>query len=101
MTSQIFYKINQKSKRVKFEAAKDYRGNSKSTMPYEEVVVISELYPDNLFLVHKNMIFDRNSVCDSSYNVYKFDKEGNFISEEDIKELGLNFFRTMKEIKKL
>ena len=68
-------------------------------MPYEEVVVLSDMFPDNIFLVHKNLIFERNSIGDSSYDVFSFDKEGNFLEEKD--GLSKEFFRTMKVVKKL
>ena len=47
------------------------------------------------------MIFDRNSVCDSSYDVYSFDRNGNYVRKEEVEELGRDFFTTMKVIKKL
>jgi hypothetical protein len=47
------------------------------------------------------MIFDKRALCDSSYNVYKFDKDGNYLNQEDVKDLGLEFFRTFKVLKKL
>jgi hypothetical protein len=101
MTSELINKINQKSKQAKFEASRNYRSNAISCMPYEEVVVLSPKYPDFIFLVHKNMIFDRNSVCDSSYDVYSFDRNGNYVRKEEVEELGRDFFTTMKVIKKL
>jgi hypothetical protein len=70
-------------------------------MLYEQEVVLSPKYPDFIFLVHKNIIFDKSSVCDSSYDVFTFDKQGNYLKTEDVKDLGREFFRTMKVIKKL
>jgi hypothetical protein len=101
MTSELINKINIKSKRAKFDASRNYRSNGISCVPYEEVVVLSEKYPDFIFLVHKNMIFDRNSVCDSSYDVYSFDRNGEYVRKEDVEEIGRDFFTTMKVIKKL
>lgn len=101
MTSEIMHKINTKSKQAKFMASKDFKKNSHTSVPFEESVVVSPKYPDSIFLVHKNMVFDRSSLCDSSYDVFTFDKEGNFIKSEDVKDLGLEFFRTMKVLKKL
>ena len=78
----LISKITQKSKLAKFDASKNYRSNATSTMPYEELIVLNNKYPDFIFLVHKNIIFERNSITDSSYHVYSFDKQGNFVREE-------------------
>jgi hypothetical protein len=101
MTSEIIYKIDTKSKQVKFLASRNFKKNTHTTVPFEELIVLSPKFPDSFFLVHKNMVFDRSSLCDSSYDVFKFDEEGNFIKTEDVKDLGLEFFRTMKVLKKL
>jgi hypothetical protein len=101
MTSEILYKINEKSKRAKFESSKNFKQNTHTSMLYEQEVVLSPKYPDFIFLVHKNIIFDKSSVCDSSYDVFTFDKQGNYLKTEDVKDLGREFFRTMKVIKKL
>jgi len=101
MTSEIIRKIDQKSKQVKFQAARNFKTNTITKVPFEQEIGTSVMFPDFLYLVHKNMIFDKRALCDSSYDVFKFDKDGNFISEEDVKELGLEFFRTFKIIKKL
>jgi hypothetical protein len=101
MTSEILHKINSKSKQAKFTASRGFKKNTHTSVPVEEVIVLSPKYPNFIFLVHKNMIFDRSSLCDSSYDVLSFDKEGNFIKSEDVKDLGREFFRTMKVLKKL
>jgi hypothetical protein len=44
------------------------------------------------------MIFERGSIADSSYDVYSFDKEGNYVRKEDMDR---TFFRNMKVLKKL
>jgi hypothetical protein len=101
MTSEILYKINEKSKRAKFESSKNFKLNTHTSMLYEQEVVLCPKYPDFIFLIHKNIIFDKKSVCDSSYDVFTFDKQGNYLKTEDVKDLGHEFFRTMKVIKKL
>ena len=99
MTSELINKINQVSKKEKLNASKNYRSNSNSSVPYEELVVES---PDGkIYLVHKNMIFGRSSICDSSYTVFSFDENGNLLKQENVEELGRGFFRTMKIIKKI
>ena len=62
MISDLITKIRQKSKLLKFESSRNYRSNAKSEVPYEELIVLNPEYPDFIFLVHKNMIFDRNSI---------------------------------------
>lgn len=101
MTSEILHKINTKSKQAKFKASRDFKRNTHTSVPFEEVVVLSPMHPDAIFLVHKNMVFDKSSLCDSSYDVFSFDKEGNYKKTEDVKDLGREFFRTMKVLKKL
>jgi hypothetical protein len=101
MTSEILHKINTKSKQTKFQASKDFKRNTHTIVPFEEIVVVSPKYPDSFFLVHKNMVFDKSSLCNSSYDVFSFDKEGNYKKTEDVKDLGLDFFMSMKVLKKL
>ena len=101
MTSDLINKIDQKSKIEKFKASKNYKPHGRACVPYEELVVLSPIHPDFIFLVHKNMIFERNSVCDSSYDVYSFNKQGELVKKEDVSELGKEFFHTMKVVKKL
>ena len=45
-----------------------------------------------------DMIFERNSICDSSYDVWKFDENGNLLQKENIEELGGKFFWKTKVI---
>jgi hypothetical protein len=97
MNSNIFDIITRKSNRIKLDSSRKYNSRGYSCVPYEAIIVENEEYPDNYFLVHKNMIFE-TGLCDSSYDVYKFDKEGNLISKEDYTK---SFFRTMKVIKKI
>ena len=98
MTSELINKINQHSKLSKFNASKDYRSNSKSCVPYKEYIVTNEKYPNKYFLIHENMIFDRNSICDSSYDIWSFDENGDLIKKEDTQELGFEFFWNKKHI---
>jgi len=97
----LISKITQKSKSEKLQASLNYSSNAKSTMPYEELIVTNNKYPNFIFLVHKNMIFERNSISESSYRVYCFDKQGNLVREEDPNKLGFEFFKDMRIIKKI
>ena len=98
-TQELLDKIEKKAKNFRFEVVKKYRPNSTSVMPFEEVIVFSKEYPDFLFLVHKNYIFDRNSYSDTSYEVFSFDKQGNYVRKESVEELGSEFFKNMKVLK--
>ena len=62
MTSEIINKINQKSKQVKFEASRNFKSNTNTCVPYEEEIGMSPLFPEFIYLVHKNMIFDKRVV---------------------------------------
>lgn len=98
---ELLDKVEKKAKEFRFKATRNYRSNAKSFYPYEEIIVKNEKYPDFLFLVHKNMIFERNSISDSSYDVFTFDMNGNYVKRESVEELGHDFFRDMKVIKKV
>ena len=97
----LISKITQKSKLEKFDASKKYKSNGNCSMPYEEIIVLNSKYPDFIFLVHKNIMFERNSISDSSYCVFSFDKKGNFVRQENPTELGFQFFKDMRIIKKI
>lgn len=101
MTSDLINKITAKSKQALFEASRSYKGHARSSMPYEQEIVVVDKYPDFIFLVQKNMIFERNSISDSSYDVFSFDKNGNYVRKEDVADLGWDFFKDMKVIKRL
>lgn len=98
MTTELISKINEKSKQEKFKASRDYRSNARSCVPYKEYVVVHEEHPNKFFLVHENMIFERNSICDSSYDVWSFDEKGNLLQKENMEELGGKFFWKTKVI---
>jgi len=99
MTSNLIDKITRKSKNMLFEFSKAYRTQGKSCLPYEEVIATHPEYPEFYFLVHKNMVFDKGSICDSSYSVFSFDKEGEFVRKED--EQPVSFFRKLQNVKKI
>jgi hypothetical protein len=101
MTLDLISKITKKAGQLLFHASRAYRGNAKSSMPYEQDIVFSDLYPDKLFLVVKNMLFERNSISDSSYSVHSFDQNGDYLKVEDIEELGNDFFRSMQVVNKI
>jgi hypothetical protein len=101
MTSEKITKIVSKAKQMRFEASRGYKPNRPSIMPYEQLIVVSNQYPDFIFLVNVNMHLDRNTIDDSSYDIISFDKNGNFVRREDVSDFNKSFFREMKVIKKV
>jgi hypothetical protein len=101
MTSEKIDKIVSKAKQMRFQASKGYKAHATSSLPYEQLIVVSTDYPDFIFLVNKNLHFERNSINDSSYDVISFDKEGNYVRKEDVSDFDTKFFRDMKVIKKV
>ena len=100
MTSD-YKNITIKSKAILLQASRDYNAQGNSCVPYEELIIYNDKYPEFLFLIHKNMLFAKGSICDTSYNVFTFDKDGNYVKKEDVEGLGREFFRNMKVLKKL
>lgn len=92
-------KIVRKSKNLLWESSRAYNSQGRSCVPYEELIVSSPRYPEQYFLVHKNMIFEKGTICDSSFSVFSFDKDGNLLDKEDITDT--EFFRTMQVLKKI
>ena len=101
MTTQALNKIEAKSRQLMFLASKNWHNQRKCEVPAKNIIVSSPLYPEKLFLVHENIVFNAGSISDSSYGVYSFDKDGTFIREEDAQELGRPFFSKMKTIKQI
>jgi hypothetical protein len=98
MILEMINKIIRKSKGFKFESSRAYKAKGESTVPYEEKIVLSSKYPDFIFLVHSNMIFLGDRQVDSSYDVFSFNKQGEFVRKEDVIELGKDFFKDMKVV---
>jgi len=96
MISQIaLSKITTKSKNLKWDASRGYHPIQESSVPYAEKIVVHEGKP---YLVHENMIFTKGSIDSSSYTVYEFDEEGDFMGEVDTANLPDNFFYTIELI---
>ena len=100
-SSELIKKVEQKAKEIRFKAIRNYHQTNRSSYPYEEVIVMSDEYPKFVFFVQKNAIFERNSISDSSYDVFSFDMDGNFVRKESVEELGHDFFKNMKVLKKI
>ena len=61
MTLEKINKIVSKAKQMRFEASRGYN-NGISTIPYEQLIVVSKEYPNFIFLVNKNLHFKRMHV---------------------------------------
>jgi hypothetical protein len=101
MTSEKIDKIASKAKEMRFQASRGYSTHAASSLPYEQLIVVCDDYPDFIFLVNKNMHFERNSINNSSYDIISFDKNGDYVKKEDVADFDRSFFRDMKVIKKV
>lgn len=88
--NEILDKIKGKARVLKFHAE---RGNNENYMLAVKQMEIctSPAFPDFFFVVCENMIFKGNKLDDSSYSIYSFDKDGNYLEEHNIKELPAAF----------
>jgi len=98
MTLETLNKISTASKHLCFNKSRGHKHQIPMTVPYEQLIVENAAYPDRIFVVHKCMNFNAKSLDDSSYKVYSFDMEGEYIKEE---KMGATFFRDMVVLKKI
>lgn len=101
MTSRLLNKIDMFSKDLKMKMCFDFKPNTISGYPYEQLVCECPLYPKHYFLVHKNVIFNKGTYHDAEYDIHKFDKDGEYVGQVDLVKLDNRFFSNMKEIKYL
>ena len=99
MTSTI-NKIIHKAHNLRLKSSLGYNGKD-DCVPFAEYIIDSPKFPNFYFLVTENMIFKHNYLDDSCYKVYSFDANGDFIREENPKELGRLFFKKMNILKKI
>ena len=81
--------MTSKSKNLKWEANKAYHPTQESSVVYGEKIA---QYGDKNFVIHENMIFKGGSIADSSYSVYSFDEEGEYLGPIKLQELPDDFF---------
>lgn len=96
MTSEILNKISTVSKHLCFSKTRGHEHQRLMVVPYEQLIVKNEKYPDKIFLIHKCLNFSSKSLDDSSYHVYSFDMNGENRNEE---KMGSVFFRDMVVLK--
>lgn len=93
----LLNKIISKAKNFRLQASKNYKNQGITVVPYESIIAYSEKFPENLFLINKNIIFDK-SIEDSSYDIWKFDEKANY-KKIDAIEFDKDFFMNLKTIK--
>lgn len=99
MILELINKIDQFSREKKLQASLKYRSSKPACVPFEEFIAVSPSEENKVYLVHKNIIFENNSICDSSYTIYVFDENGNYLKEE--KDIEKSFFNSLEVVKKL
>jgi len=97
MTSDLKNKIESTARHLRFQGSKDHRSQGPSKVNYESDIAFNMNYPNNLFLINKNMIFDKG-LEDSSYDVFKFEEDGSY-KKVPTESLSFEFFNNLKVIK--
>ena len=95
----LISKIESKAKNFLFFNSKNYKNQGESLMPYESIIAFSQEFPNSLFLINKNIIFNKG-IEDSSYDIWKFDKKGNYKKLNPIL-FDKKFFRELQTVKKI
>lgn len=98
MISEQLNKIEKFSKNNFFDYSRNYKFQGITSMPYEAFIGYVSSIPKTLFLIHKNMVFDRNTITDSFYEVWSFDENGNS-KKIEVEQLEPNFFKDIQVIK--
>jgi len=67
-------------KDILFQKNRSFRSGGHVEMNYKSYVAKSKQYPENLFLVNENVVFNHRTYDDSNYEIYKFDEHGKYVS---------------------
>jgi hypothetical protein len=95
--NEVIKKIIMKAKSLKFFAQKKFSESGTSVFVCAQEVCTHPDYPKFYFVIDSNMIYKGNKMSDSSYTVYSFDEDGNYIEEVDISsDLPLDFMAKRK-----
>lgn len=97
MTSEVLHKIIQKAKALDFDVTRSFHPQRSSVVVYKQEICSLEGYGNGVFLVHENIIMGQ-TIEDSSYDVFEFDVNGNYIGQLEIDKLPDDFFRNKKSI---
>jgi|688.fasta_scaffold917188_2 hypothetical protein len=97
MTNEVLKKITQKAKAFDFEVSRNYHPQKRTPIVYQQEICSLSGYEDNFFLIHENVILE-STIKDSSYEIFEFDKNGNYIGRCNLEDLPEDFFRNKKTI---
>ncbi len=84
-------KIVSKAKSLKFFAQKDFSESGKALFVCGQEIATHPNFPNFVFVIDSNMIYKGNELTDSSYTVYNFDMEGNYVEKLEMKDLPSDF----------
>lgn len=99
MTSELEHKIFRLSKDIKLQKNMSYKINDMTDISFEADICSSPLYPKNVFLIHKNMIFNKGTIHDTEYEIHKFDINGKYVGRVNKSMLKPTFFASIHVIK--
>lgn len=94
-------KLTSFSKQHFFQSSKDFSRKMDSYIPINRYIAINKDYPENIFLVHENMVFKNNSISDSSYDIWISDLEGENIDKFDLMKSSIDFMQKLQVIKNI
>jgi hypothetical protein len=97
MTNEAINKIIQKAKAFDFETSRGYHPQRKSPVVYKQEICSMQGLGNGIFLIHENVIMG-STIEDTSYDVFEFDIDGNYIGKCELEDLPEDFFRNKKTI---
>ena len=97
MTNETLKKITQKAKALDFEMSRNYHPQRRSGVVYKQEICSIKGYDNGIFLIHENFFLE-NTIKDSSYDVFEFDNNGNYVGKCELSDLPDDFFRNKKAI---
>jgi len=97
MTNEALNKIIQKAKGLDFEVSRGYNQQRRSPVVYKQEICSIKGYDNGYFLIHENIILE-NTIKDSSYDIFEFDLNGNFVGQIEVDKIPDDFFRNKKSI---
>jgi len=100
MKAGALNKIIQKAKALYFEVSRSYHPQRKSQVVYKQEICSVDGYSNGIFLIHENIIMG-STIEDSSYDIFEFDTDGNYIGQIEVDKLPDDFFRRRKPIHSL
>ena len=92
MKKEILNKIIQKAKALDFEISRNYHPQRKSPVVYKQEICHISGYDNGYFLIHENIIMGQ-TIEGSSYDIFEFDLNGNYVGQIEIDKLPNDFFR--------